>query len=110
MGLWFCAVATRQKHRFLWLLKNVKPIKMRLILEIIENMESTEYFAYLTPLSKKDQNPGEWRVSLSYFNKKFIYGENADVFFDPDGHFPSIIKTNHGLLWKLAGNGSAQKL
>ena len=112
-GLSFFFMSSKNKQRLMWVLNNVTPKEMHLSLEIVGSMDSTEYFAYLKPLSEKEEKLGKWRVALQPIgpvDSESVESQKADVFFDPKSGEPAVIKTDFGFLWKLSGNGAVQRM
>jgi len=112
MGIGFIFIFNRRKQRLLWVYKNISPTSMKMNLEEIKSLDSTDYVAYLT---RQDKNNSErWKANLyppSCNVQLFINNENqVQVYVDPKNNNPAIIRTTEGLLWVMAGSGAVQKL
>jgi hypothetical protein len=104
----------RWSRRLVWLLDNVVPVPMNLVLKVKEDSENTQYYAHLTPLGKDIRNQKIWRIALwgpSHENMKTNIGRDikAQVYFDPKSGRPAVIESEFGLLWAMAGSGAVEK-
>ncbi len=111
----FYTIATQWTRRLLWIRENVIPVAMRLTLEVVEDSESTDFYARLYPV-ERSYAPGEsgWRMRLWAKPKdirKHLQGEfMAEVYFDPESGRPAVADFEHGILWSMAGSGSTERI
>jgi hypothetical protein len=109
---YFFTTVTQWRRRLIWVLKNVSPSRMRLVLREDESSGSSAIYARLDPVDAT-RNAG-WRVKLwakprnirRFLNTEFI----ARVYFDPGTGKPAVIAFDHGILWAMTGNGSTEKI
>ncbi len=108
----YSLVSVRWCCRLIWILNNVRPETMNLSIEIDSDSDSTNYYAILSANQAKEHQL--WKVSLlspswdvkSLTDKQIM----AKVYLDPKSRKPSVIETEFGLLWRMAGNGAAHQL
>ena len=112
VGIAFTGKWTR---RLIWVFEHVRPEPMTLRLEIDNTSEDTHYYALLSAADGSGGGVGPvWRVALyspSWDVRELSgRGDLAQVYKEPGSEKPAVIETGSGLLWRMAGSGSAEKL
>jgi heme exporter protein D len=101
LAIFFIVVSFKQHRRLLWILRNVQPQTMRLVMRSERTSDGTNYTAILDD---------EWGVRIYQpswsVNQLQEVSTNAQVYFDPKKQRPAIIKTQQGLLWAMAGRSA----
>lgn len=102
-------VVTQWTRRLLWIRENVAPSMMKLWVEIDETMDITAFHARLGPVDGK--RGATWRMRLWATPRGIERFANtpllARVYFDPETGRPAVVDFDCGILWSLAGEGSA---
>jgi heme exporter protein D len=100
-AIFFMVVSLNQHRRLLWILQNIQPRTMQLVIRSQQSSDGTDYTAILDD---------EWGVRILPPSRKIKHHQgtltSAQVYFDPKSHRPAVIQTEQGLLWAMAGRSA----
>jgi hypothetical protein len=111
-GIYCSIIAGRWARRLMWIYRHVSPEPMRVSIEIDRASDSTSYYAMLRPNVPNPEAARRWKVAVynPSWNVELLKDEEvrAKVYSDPNSGKPAVIETDFGLLWRMAGDASAE--